>query len=72
MDNSILKIILIFLVVLGVCLYLYTAMQNKDDVKVSFLGDERKLSKRSLILICFLDGLILGILVGYLLFSGAL
>jgi uncharacterized integral membrane protein len=47
-------------------------MQNKDDVKVSFFGDERKLSKRSLILICFLDGLILGILVGYLLFSGAL
>jgi len=59
---------LIFLVVLGVLLYLYTAYVNTSKVKVNFFGSEKKISLRSLILICFVDGVVLGFIIGYLIF----
>lgn len=50
-------------------LYIYTAFQNSDEVKIKFLGEERKLNKTSLVLICFVDGLVMGVMLGYILFA---
>jgi hypothetical protein len=57
-----------FLLALGVCTYVYTAFKNKEEVKVHFFGSDKNISVKYLIIICLLDGLVLGALMGYLLF----
>ena len=59
---------LLFLAVLGTLLYLHTAFNNSKKVTVSFFGSNKKVSLTSLILICFADGVVLGFIVGYLVF----
>lgn len=61
-------IVLIGLFLLGCGLYGYIASQNTEEIQVKFLTDKRKLSKKHLILICFVDGMIFGIFIGYILF----
>ncbi len=68
MSAAYINYFLIFLVVLGFLLYLYTAMQNSKKVTVDFFGANKKISVRSLIMICFVDGVVIGLVIGYLLF----
>lgn len=57
-----------FVLVMGVGLYVYTAMKNTESVKVHFFGADKKLALKNLIVICLLDGIVLGLLLGYLIF----
>mgnify|MGYP000629663726 CR=1 FL=1 len=56
------------LLIMGVSTYVYTALKNEEEVKVHFFGADKKISVKYLIIICLLDGLVLGSLLGYLLF----
>lgn len=58
-----------FLVVLGVGIYMYAALHNKQEVEVEFMGSKKKLSVMALILISLLDGIVMGLILGYLLFA---
>ena len=68
-ETSTVKIILGVIVTLVSFLYIYTAMQNSEEIKIKFLGEERKLNKTSLVLICFVDGLVMGTVLGYIMFG---
>ncbi len=64
------EIILLVLFFLGCGLYGYIASQNTEEVQVQFLREKKKLSLKYVILICFVDGLFLGVFLGYILFKG--
>ncbi len=68
-DANVARSIVAFLVVLGVGLYLYAAMNNKQEVAVDFMGNKKRLSVTALILISLLDGIVLGLMIGYLIFK---
>lgn len=59
---------LIVLSILGAVLYLYMAFRNKAQISVDFFGLKKKITLRHMILICFLDGIVLGVIVGFLVF----
>jgi len=59
---------LIFLLVLGVAMYMHTAFANTRKTQVSFFGNRKSIKLKNLILICFGDGVILGFALGYLAF----
>jgi uncharacterized membrane protein YciS (DUF1049 family) len=63
------KYFLLFLAALGILLYMYTAYKNEKKASVNFFGNEKNITLRSLILICFVDGIIIGAIIGYLIFS---
>lgn len=68
-DANVARSIVAFLIVLGAGVYIYAAMNNKQEVSVDFMGNKKKLSIMSLILISLLDGIVIGLMIGYLIFK---
>lgn len=53
-----------FLIVLDILFYMYLALKNKTVVKLTFFDKETQKRLSSLIMICLLDGIIIGIFAG--------
>lgn len=69
MEFGLLQLVSISLFVIGVAFYVYIASKNPDEVEVQFLGDKKKMPIRTMIIICLVDGIFLGLLLGYILFE---
>lgn len=68
-ETGAVRILLGVIVAVVSFLYIYTGFQNGDELKLKFLGEERKMKKTSLLLITYIDGLVMGVLLGYILFA---
>jgi len=69
MEFGLLQLVSISLFIVGIGFYLYIASRNTDEIEVQFLGDKKQMPKRTMIMICLVDGIFLGLLLGYILFE---
>lgn len=69
MEFGLLQLVSIGLFVVGVGFYLYVARKNQEETEVVFLGDKKKMPLSNVIIICLVDGIFFGLLLGYILFE---
>lgn len=69
MGFGLLQLVSIGLFIIGIGFYLYIASRNPEEIEVQFLGDKKQMPKRTMIMICLVDGIFLGLLLGYILFE---
>ncbi len=68
MWSQIVIFVVLFLTVLDILFYLYLAYNNRIDLKLNFFGADRKQGLGALIIMCLIDGIIIGIVLDRLLF----
>jgi uncharacterized integral membrane protein len=68
-DKVLISYFLWFLVILAGLMYTYIALANKAKVNVDFFGTKKSMTVRSLLVVCVLDGVGVGLLLYYLISS---
>lgn len=61
---------LIFASLVGLITYVSVSMKNTQITELELFGEKKKLSVRSVVLITLLDGIMFGLLFGFLIFKG--
>lgn len=69
MNNNIIYF-LIFASLVGLITYISVSMKNTQITELELFGEKKKLSVRSVVLITLLDGIMFGLLFGFLIFKG--
>jgi len=69
MNNNIIYF-LIFASLVGLITYVSVSMKNTQITELELFGEKKKLSVRSVVLITLLDGIMFGLLFGFLIFKG--
>lgn len=68
-DSVLVSYFLWFLVVLAILMYVLTALKNDKAVDIQFFGTTKKVGLGKLLLITFVDGIVIGGLIIFMLSS---
>jgi uncharacterized integral membrane protein len=68
-DSVLVSYFLWFLVVLAILMYMVTAFKNDKSVDIHFFGTTKKVGLGKLLLITFVDGIVIGGLIIFMLRS---